>query len=159
MNDIAMHIRKDLYLNMARALTFLPAPEVSFTETGSSPDGASGRVVTSGSALQREVGDVVLSRRDFTGSYHLSVVLDDAEQGITHVVRGQDLFDATPIHVLLQQLMGLPTPIYHHHRLIRDETGKRLAKRDNARAIAALRQGGATPEDIRARVGLPLADA
>ena len=87
-------------------------------------------------------------------SYHLSVVLDDAAQGVSHVVRGQDLFEATKIHVLLQRLLGLPTPNYHHHRLIRDDTGKRLAKRDDARAIANFRAEGATPADIRRMVGL-----
>jgi glutamyl-Q tRNA(Asp) synthetase len=87
-------------------------------------------------------------------SYHLSVVLDDAAQGVTHVVRGRDLFEATAIHVVLQRLLGLPTPIYHHHRLIRDDAGKRLAKRDDARAILKYRQDGATPEDIRRMVGL-----
>lgn len=100
------------------------------------------------------IGDIVLSRRDFLGSYHLSVVLDDADQEITHVIRGADLAEATPIHVLLQRLLGLPTPRYHHHRLIRDEAGKRLAKRDDARAIATYRAAGETPADIRRRVGL-----
>lgn len=100
------------------------------------------------------IGDIVLSRRDFLGSYHLSVVLDDADQEITHVIRGADLAEATPIHVLLQRLLGLPTPHYHHHRLIRDEAGKRLAKRDDARAIATYRAAGETPADIRRRVGL-----
>ena len=101
------------------------------------------------------VGDVVLSRQDMNTSYHLSVVLDDAAQGITDVVRGEDLFDATQIHVVLQGLLGLPTPTYHHHRLIRDEAGKRLAKRDDARAIRTFRDDGATPDDIRRLVGLP----
>ena len=87
-------------------------------------------------------------------SYHLSVTVDDAAQGVTHVVRGQDLFEATKIHVLLQQLLGLPLPLYHHHRLIRDDAGKRLAKRDDARAIATYRAEGATPQDIRRMVGL-----
>jgi glutamyl-Q tRNA(Asp) synthetase len=87
-------------------------------------------------------------------SYHLAVTLDDAAQGITHVIRGQDLEEATPIHVLLQWLLGLPVPVYHHHRLIRDETGKRLAKRDDARAISRYRADGLTPQDIRALVGL-----
>jgi len=87
-------------------------------------------------------------------SYHLSVVLDDAFQNITHVVRGADLFEATQIHVVLQHLLDLPTPVYHHHRLIRDETGKRLAKRDDARAISRYREDGATPADIRRMVGL-----
>ena len=87
-------------------------------------------------------------------SYHLSVVLDDAEQEITHVVRGQDLFEATKIHVVLQRMLVLPTPIYHHHRLIRDKDGKRLAKRDDARAIRTYRDEGATPADIRRMAGL-----
>ncbi|MFU1476913.1 tRNA glutamyl-Q(34) synthetase GluQRS [Roseovarius sp. C7] len=105
-------------------------------------------------AMTARIGDIVLSRRDFLGSYHLSVVLDDADQGVTHVIRGADLAEATPIHVLLQRLLGLPTPLYHHHRLIRDETGKRLAKRDDARAIATYRAAGDTPADIRRRIGL-----
>jgi glutamyl-Q tRNA(Asp) synthetase len=100
------------------------------------------------------IGDVVLARRDMGTSYHLSVVVDDAAQGVTDVVRGEDLSDATPIHILLQRLLDLPTPAYHHHRLIRDEAGKRLAKRDDARAIATYRAEGATPADIRAMVGL-----
>ena len=101
------------------------------------------------------VGDVVLARRDMGTSYHLSVVVDDAWQGVTHVTRGQDLFDATQIHVLLQALLGLQTPVYHHHRLIRDDSGRRLAKRDDARAVMKYRMEGATPADIRRMVGLP----
>ncbi|NBB97135.1 MAG: tRNA glutamyl-Q(34) synthetase GluQRS [Alphaproteobacteria bacterium] len=103
------------------------------------------------------VGDVVLSRRDMGTSYHLSVVLDDAAQGITEVTRGMDLFDATAIHVLLQALLELPAPRYWHHDLVRDDNGKRLAKRDDARALATLRADGATPADIRASLGLPSA--
>ncbi|MEM8803862.1 MAG: tRNA glutamyl-Q(34) synthetase GluQRS, partial [Pseudomonadota bacterium] len=102
----------------------------------------------------QSVGDVVLARRDMGTSYHLSVVVDDAEQGITHVVRGEDLFDATQIHVVLQRLLNLPTPEYHHHRLIRDDAGKRLAKRDDARAISKYRADGASPADVRQMVGL-----
>ncbi|MEY8838507.1 glutamate--tRNA ligase family protein, partial [Cribrihabitans sp. XS_ASV171] len=105
--------------------------------------------------LIETVGDIILVRRNMGGSYHLSVVIDDADQGITHVVRGEDLFEATRIHVLLQNLLGFPVPVYHHHRLIRDPRGKRLAKRDDARAIAKYREDGATPADIRAMVGLP----
>lgn len=95
------------------------------------------------------IGDVVLSRRGMGTSYHLAVVVDDAAQGISLVTRGQDLFDATWIHILLQRLLGLPTPRYHHHRLIRDDRGKRLAKRDTARSLKSLRDAGATPQDIR----------
>ena len=105
-------------------------------------------------ALAAEVGDVILARRDIGTSYHLAVTVDDAAQGITHVVRGEDLAPATAIHVLLQRLLGLPTPAYHHHRLIRDAAGKRLAKRDDARALSLFRADGATPEDIRRMVGL-----
>ncbi|MET4100858.1 glutamyl-Q tRNA(Asp) synthetase [Roseovarius sp. MBR-78] len=104
--------------------------------------------------LPQTVGDVVLARRDMGAAYHLAVVLDDADQRVTHVIRGEDLADATQIHVLLQRLLGLPTPAYHHHRLIRDEGGRRLAKRDDARAIATYRAEGASPRDVRAMVGL-----
>ena len=105
--------------------------------------------------LVEKIGDVVLARKDMGTSYHLSVVVDDAEQEITDVVRGQDLEDATPIHLLLQNLLGLPTPTYHHHKLIRDNAGKRLAKRDDARSLSKYRAEGATPNDIRRLVGLP----
>lgn len=101
------------------------------------------------------IGDFVISRRDMGTSYHLAVTIDDAAQGVTDVVRGEDLAPATPIHVLLQKLLGLPTPRYHHHRLIRDDDGKRLAKRDDARAIRLYRENGATPADIRKMVKLP----
>lgn len=143
-----------LRLDIARALATLPPEPLRFTETGAGPDGASGVITTAKSDLLASVGDVVLLRRDMGTSYHLSVVLDDATQDITDVVRGRDLFEATQIHVLLQQLLGFPTPTYHHHRLIRDDTGKRLAKRDDARAIAKYRAEGATPTDIRAMIGL-----
>jgi len=125
-----------------------------FEEEGSGPGGETGLIEFTPEDMTKSVGDVVLARRDMGTSYHLSVVVDDAAQGITHVVRGQDLFEATRIHVVLQRLLGLPTPIYRHHRLIRDETGRRLAKRDDARAIRTYRAEGATPEDIRRMVGL-----
>lgn len=99
-------------------------------------------------------GDIVLARKDMGTSYHLSVVLDDAKQQITDVIRGEDLFEATSIHLFLQKLMGLSSPIYHHHPLVRDENGKRLAKRDDAKSISAFRDQGLTPEDIRQIVGL-----
>lgn len=136
-------------LNMEKATSALPA--LSFTETGPEHDG---RHALNRDHLIEAVGDIVLVRRQMGSSYHLSVVVDDADQGITHVVRGLDLYEATQIHVLLQHLLGLPTPVYHHHRLIRDDQGKRLAKRDDARAIATYRAEGATPEDVRRMVGL-----
>ncbi|MDP5333783.1 MAG: tRNA glutamyl-Q(34) synthetase GluQRS [Paracoccaceae bacterium] len=141
-----------LRLNMRRALDSLTHP-VSFTETGAGPDGQSGVQAFDPEYLLGNIGDVVLARRDMGTSYHLAVVLDDAAQRITHVTRGADLFEATPIHVLLQGLLGLPTPLYHHHRLIRDDRGKRLAKRDDARAIATYRAEGKTPDQVRAMIG------
>lgn len=99
-------------------------------------------------------GDVVLARKDTPTSYHLSVVVDDALQGITHVVRGQDLFASTSVHRLLQAVIGLPAPIYHHHRLVLDRDGHKLAKSTGATALRTLRGRGATPADIRRMVGL-----
>ena len=142
-----------LRLNMARALRTLADPLV-FTETGASPEGETGQIILSHAMLREDVGDVILARAEMGASYHLSVTVDDAAQGVTRVTRGQDLFTATYIHVVLQKLLGLPTPTYHHHSLIRDETGKRLAKRDDARAIRLHRDEGKTPADIRAMVGL-----
>ncbi|MBR5890335.1 MAG: tRNA glutamyl-Q(34) synthetase GluQRS [Akkermansia sp.] len=93
-------------------------------------------------------GDVVLARKDFPASYHLSVVIDDAAQGVSHVTRGADLFDATHIHRALQGVLGLPVPLYCHHALLRDNAGKRLAKRDGARSIASLRETGFSPRQV-----------
>ena len=100
------------------------------------------------------IGDPVLARPGMAASYHMSVVLDDAHCEVTHVVRGMDLFDATFLHRFLQRELGVPSPVYHHHRLIRDAAGKRLAKRDDARAISTYRTEGATPMDIRRMIGL-----
>ena len=141
-----------LRLHMAKAAR--TATPLHFVETGAGPQGEHGHIGVAETELIHNIGDVVLARRDMGTSYHLSVVLDDAAQGITHVVRGMDLFEATKIHVALQRLLDLPTPIYHHHRLIRDEQGKRLAKRDDSRAIATYRAEGLSPQDIRAMVGL-----
>ncbi|MDI4657360.1 tRNA glutamyl-Q(34) synthetase GluQRS [Xanthobacter autotrophicus] len=99
-------------------------------------------------------GDVVLARKDVPTSYHLSVVVDDAAQGITHVIRGMDLYHATSVHVLLQRLLGLPTPAYHHHRLVLDESGYKLSKSNSATSLAALRAAGATPQDVLRRLEL-----
>ena len=136
-------------LDMAKA-TALTGP-ISFQENGPL---RSGLHILDPQDMIDAVGDVVLARRDMGTSYHLSVTVDDAAQGITEVVRGVDLFDATAIHVLLQRLLDLPTPTYWHHDLIRDDHGKRLAKRDDARAIALYRKDGASPAEIRAMVGL-----
>lgn len=144
-----------LRLDMTHAVSSAVAgAPLGFTETGAGPNGETGWITFSAPEVIATIGDIVLARREMGTSYHLSVVLDDAAQGITHVVRGRDLFEATKIHVVLQRLLGLPTPVYHHHRLIRDEHGKRLAKRDDARALSLYRAEGKTPADIRAMVGL-----
>ncbi|BBE33179.1 tRNA glutamyl-Q(34) synthetase GluQRS [Sphingosinicella microcystinivorans] len=112
-------------------------------------DAAHGNIV----ATPEAEGDVVLARKDAGTSYHLSVTVDDALQGITDVVRGEDLFSATHIHRLLQALLGLPTPHYHHHGLLRGPDGKRFAKRDRAETLAALRARGVSPDAIKHQLG------
>ena len=121
---------------------------LSWSETGAEPEAI--RVA----AQPQAWGDVVLARKETPTSYHLSVVVDDALQGVTHVVRGQDLFWSTSVHRLLQALLGLPAPVYHHHRLILDADGKKLAKSTRATALRELRAEGTTPRDIRRMVGL-----
>ena len=147
-----------LRLDLAAAVAALgggdAAAALGFREIGAGPAGETGPIALDAAALAQAFGDVALARKDAAAAYHLAVVLDDAWQGVTHVTRGADLFAATALHRLLQALLDLPTPIYRHHRLIRDAAGRRLAKRDDARAIAALREAGATPRDVRAMVGL-----
>lgn len=101
-----------------------------------------------------QLGDIVLARKEFPSSYHLASVLDDASQGITHVIRGEDLAEAAHIHVVLQKLLGLPTPIYRHHRLILDDDGKRFAKRNQSVTLRSLRERGTSPAEIRTSLGL-----
>ncbi len=142
-----------LRLNMRRAIDRLSSP-LTFIEKGTGPIGQTGPQPIEPEDLVTKVGDIVLARRDMGTSYHLAVVLDDAAQGVTHVTRGYDLFEATQIHILLQALLDLPQPAYHHHALIRDAQGKRLAKRDDARAIQSYRAYGASPAEIRRLIGL-----
>ena len=134
-------------LDLARAL---PGLSTTFTETGPAHAGAH-NVTTA--RLLAEVGDPVLARPGLAASYHLSVVIDDAAQAITHVIRGEDLFEASLLHTALHVLLDSPIPVFHHHCLIRDDAGKRLAKRDDARAIRTYRSDGATPQDIRRLIG------
>jgi glutamyl-Q tRNA(Asp) synthetase len=100
-------------------------------------------------------GDVVLARKEVPTSYHLAVVVDDALQGVTLVTRGEDLFEATHVHRLLQALLGLPVPEWRHHRLIVDENGKRLAKRDEARSVRSLREAGWGVGEVLGALGAP----
>lgn len=109
-------------------------------------------------SVPTEYGDVVLARKEMPASYHLAVVVDDAAQGVTHVTRGEDLFDATHIHRALQAVLRLPVPLYAHHGLLRDNSGKRLAKRDGARSLASLRAAGYTPRAVRDSLSAALAN-
>lgn len=136
-----------LRLDLAAALA--RAPGLDWQEIGTDP----GLRVVDPVALLHQIGDVVLARRDIGVAYHLAVVVDDAAQGITHVVRGADLAEAAPLHRLLQALLGLPAPVWLHHRLIRDEAGRRLAKRDDARSLATRRAVGETPQTLREALG------
>ncbi|MCQ8783817.1 tRNA glutamyl-Q(34) synthetase GluQRS [Mangrovibrevibacter kandeliae] len=135
-------------LDMRRATAMAGA--LGWHETGAGPDGEAGEI----SDDPGRWGDVVLARKDTPTSYHLAVTVDDALQGVTHVVRGRDLFFATSVHRLLQVLLGLPAPIYHHHDLIFGEDGRKLSKSARDLSLKALREAGLTPADVRRMVGL-----
>ncbi|WP_316179557.1 MULTISPECIES: tRNA glutamyl-Q(34) synthetase GluQRS [unclassified Bradyrhizobium] len=137
-----------LRLDMAAAVA--RAGRAAWDEYGAGPWGESGRV----EARPEAWGDVVLARKETPTSYHLSVVIDDALQGVTEVVRGQDLFHATSVHRLLQVLLGLPAPAYRHHQLIRDAQGHKLSKSTQATGLRALRAEGVSPTEIRHRTGM-----
>jgi glutamyl-Q tRNA(Asp) synthetase len=138
-----------LRLDMAAARA--RAGDLGWFEHGGGPDGETGMVA----ARPEAWGDVILARKETPTSYHLSVVIDDALQGVKEVVRGQDLFRSTSVHRLLQALLGLAQPAYRHHRLVLDGAGLKLSKSTQATGLRELRAGGATPADIRRLVGLP----
>jgi glutamyl-Q tRNA(Asp) synthetase len=138
-----------LRLDMAAACA--RAGQLDWIEQGEGPDGETGTVT----ARPQAWGDVILARKETPTSYHLSVVIDDALQGVTDVVRGQDLFWSTSVHRLLQKLQELPEPVYRHHRLVLDAAGQKLSKSALATGLRELRARGATPADIRRLVGLP----
>jgi len=137
-------------LRLAMDAALARAGVLTWTETGSGPQGQSGLIA----AAPQMWGDVVLARKEAPTSYHLAVAVDDALQGVTDVVRGQDLFWSTSIHRLLQALLSLPEPAYYHHRLILDAEGGKLSKSSKAQSVRELRAAGATPADIRRMVGL-----
>jgi glutamyl-Q tRNA(Asp) synthetase len=137
-------LRLDMDAAIARA------GDLAWTEQGEGPDRETGTIA----ARPQAWGDVILARKETPTSYHLSVVVDDALQGVTDIVRGQDLFHATSVHRLLQHLLGLPEPAYRHHRLIRDETGHKLSKSSGSTGLRELRASGAGAADIRGLLGL-----
>lgn len=140
-----------LRLDMAKALEVAAGRgPLTFIETGSGPAGETGEII----ARPERWGDVILARKDVKTSYHLSVVVDDALQGITDVTRGQDLFHATDVHRLLQALLGLPVPRYHHHELIREQdTGRKLSKSAGDASLKSMREHGVSAAEIRAALG------
>ncbi|GLH82405.1 tRNA glutamyl-Q(34) synthetase GluQRS [Bradyrhizobium sp. SSBR45G] len=137
-----------LRLDMAAAA--VRAGRLGWEELGAGPAGEAGTVP----ARPEAWGDVILARKETPTSYHLSVVIDDALQGVTEVVRGQDLFHATSVHRLLQVLLGLPAPAYRHHQLIRDDQGRKLSKSSQATGLRTLRAEGVSPAEIRHRIGM-----
>jgi glutamyl-Q tRNA(Asp) synthetase len=124
--------------------------ELTWTESGIGPNGETGLVAADPAAW----GDIILARKDTPNSYHLSVVVDDALQGVTDVVRGRDLFHSTAAHRVLQTLLGLPQPRYHHHRLILDTEGRKLSKSTAATSLREIRARGVIPAQVRTAVGL-----
>ena len=136
-------------LDMKAALAGLERP-LCWDERGKGPAGETGAIAADPQAW----GDVVLARRDIPASYHLAVTVDDAIQNISDVIRGQDLFAATSVHRLLQQLLQLPEPVYRHHSLVLDSNGHKLSKSEGATSIASLRQKGATPAEVIALAGI-----
>ena len=140
-----------LRLDMGRALDVaarrLEGRPLTFTELGE--DGTPTVV----EARPEKWGDAVILRKEVPASYHLAVVVDDARQGVTHVTRGRDLYAATDIHRLLQVVLGLPEPLYQHHRLLMDAEGRKLAKTEGDTALASLRAAGVTAAEVRARIG------
>ena len=123
---------------------------LAFVEEGRGPDGEHGLIA----ARPETAGDVVMARKDAGAAYHVAVTHDDTLQGVTHVVRGEDLFEATHVQVLIQTLMGWPRPVYRHHRLLVGEDGRRFAKRDRSVTLAELRAGGMDAAALRAELGV-----
>jgi glutamyl-Q tRNA(Asp) synthetase len=158
-------------LDMAKAIEAIPSQFCSPAKAGAQLGNGTALIwhdeITGDVVATPEVhGDVILARKDAPASYHLAVTIDDAAQGITHVVRGRDLFAATHVHRLLQALLGLPTPIYRHHALLADAAGERLAKRNRAPTLESMRAGGmngaALADDLlngRLPIGFRLSEA
>jgi glutamyl-Q tRNA(Asp) synthetase len=148
--DLRRRMGKPFALRLAMDAAVTRAGVLTWKESGRGPQGQAGTIT----AAPQQWGDVVLARKELPTSYHLAVVVDDALQGVTDVVRGQDLFWSTSVHRLLQALLGLPEPAYHHHRLILDSDGRKLSKASQSTSLRELRAGGLEAADIRRMVGL-----
>jgi glutamyl-Q tRNA(Asp) synthetase len=148
--DMHRRMSKPFALRLAMDAAVARAGVLTWKENGQGPEGQSGTIT----AAPQRWGDVILARKELPTSYHLSVVVDDALQGVTDVTRGQDLFWSTSVHRLLQKLLGLPEPSYHHHALIRDEAGNKLSKAAQSTSLHELRSSGLSAADIRRMVRL-----
>ena len=145
---------RNIRLNVLKTKEYLEEKALSFVERGVGPNGDSGIQFFSIDWIYENYGDFIIARKDIRTSYHLSVTIDDANQNITHISRGNDLFNVTPLHVLLQRLLNLKTPTYLHHGLILDSNGKKLSKSKGAESILSLRNSGKTLEHIKSTLGL-----
>ena len=139
---------KALRLNIDKAIKKLGNDKLYFYETGITVDNSHEKRSISNETLKRKFGDLVVARKDIGTSYNLSVIIDDAAQEVTHVTRGNDLLDVTPIQVLLQRILGLQTPTYHHHKLICDDDGKKLSKRSTSKSISNLIREGFSSSEV-----------
>lgn len=141
---LAANVPHSWRIDMTKALAMIDQPLTFFEESTGKMEPADPRLW----------GDVVLARKDIGTSYHVAVVVDDARQEISHVMRGRDLYAATSIHRMLQKLLDLPEPVYHHHRLIGDETGRKLSKSAGDRSLASLREASVSPQQVRTALEL-----
>ena len=139
---------KALRLNIDKAIKKLGNDKLYFYETGITVGNSHEKRSISNETLKRKFGDLVVARKDIRTSYNLSVVIDDSAQEVTHVTRGIDLLDVTPIQVLLQRILGLQTPTYHHHKLICDDDGKKLSKRSSSQSISNLIREGFSSSEV-----------
>ena len=139
---------KALRLNIDKAIKKLGNDKLYFYETGITVGNSHEKRSISNETLKKKFGDLVVARKDIGTSYNLSVIIDDSAQEVTHVTRGIDLLDVTPIQVLLQRILGLQTPTYHHHKLICDDDGKKLSKRSSSQSISNLIQEGFSSSEV-----------
>ena len=139
---------KALRLNIDKAIKKLGNDKLYFYETGITVGNSHEKRSISNETLKKKFGDLVVARKDIGTSYNLSVIIDDSAQEVTHVTRGIDLLDVTPIQVLLQRILGLQTPTYHHHKLICDDDGKKLSKRSSSQSISNLIREGFSSSEV-----------
>ena len=148
-NNLSNNPSTALRVNISKAIKFANQKNISFLESGTSKDSSSmEKISTSNATMEQNFGDFIIARKDVGTSYNLAVVIDDAAQSVTHVTRGDDLLTITPIQVLLQKLLHLPTPIYRHHKLLYEKSGKKISKRSSPDSISSLINKGLTRNEV-----------